>query len=897
MFLCSLCFFLLEYLVFFCCAVVVMSRCVLVSAAYDQQIRFFDVSSFCPAASFEVLDTQVNCLHLCGENRYLVMGGFCVIRVFDLAKGAGAGELESRRVPSGKFTPVLVAKHEAVGPVNFSSLGSFWMRKERGSFVAFSVGGVSQDESVPDLWGTNSMGFSSFCDGELGMVLFATGEDGSIRFFDFCLNSKELVVLKFIRTGAAVTCSALSPDFRFLLTGSQIGQVSVWHLPSIMIRCIFENRRRALPHLSSSLNEVAPCAPVNATTAVYKNGGNNIIAGNGQGKDAHGNALQHTAVYSNAPSARDKKNRNEVGLNSIVSEDQRKEEELFGSKPLQIISFPNDYSAVRSLAISSVGWWGAVAMHCGNLHFIGISKFASSDHPHKVNTSTSSSSVAQGTPRGSTDPCSPAVAATGKPSNLAQGGTETNASFTREPLVAHEGETAPKRENENSVLSSGIPRMRVSTNATAVEATTNPRSSMAEYSLGVGTQADAEENIIERQTSSACPHNHLSRENSKFSPDEAAANAELKLLRGLEGQKKGQGKWETDVGDDKGIDSELGNSQTNAFAPGGAAQVQVQKNKIQAEFQMEVLHSIQAHHKCILKVVIAPNNSMLVTCSADFTVGRFLIPKDLQTWRMTPQQKSTAEGDGKQGVKNLSSQKLPQLSASELSELPDSKMTAADKPNKDGAAVFENDNPSAPSQDSKESQGSAPSTSSSKPALKTSSEPSEGCKASISTPNGGVTTKEEAVQGGLESKLPDSLTKKTLYLNEEAAAGKQSGLQSSGDDTPYKLEDPSSTDPRRESRVGPSGLLPVEGQQQVSSVPSPFRFSSLQPLIGHSRWVWDAVFSECSSFLFTASSDASIRVWNLVSDTKDDSPKSDTVELHKKPVTTLLLYTERRKNK
>ena len=40
-------------------------------------------------------------------------------------------------------------------------------------------------------------------------------------------------------------------------------------------------------------------------------------------------------------------------------------------------------------------------------------------------------------------------------------------------------------------------------------------------------------------------------------------------------------------------------------------------------------------------------------------------------------------------------------------------------------------------------------------------------------------------------------------------------------------------------------------------------FSLLKTLTGHQRWVWDAVFSHDSDFLVTASSDQSLRLWDL----------------------------------
>ena len=40
-------------------------------------------------------------------------------------------------------------------------------------------------------------------------------------------------------------------------------------------------------------------------------------------------------------------------------------------------------------------------------------------------------------------------------------------------------------------------------------------------------------------------------------------------------------------------------------------------------------------------------------------------------------------------------------------------------------------------------------------------------------------------------------------------------------------------------------------------------FTLERTLVGHQRWVWDAVFSVDAAYLVTASSDATSRLWDL----------------------------------
>ena len=70
-------------------------------------------------------------------------------------------------------------------------------------------------------------------------------------------------------------------------------------------------------------------------------------------------------------------------------------------------------------------------------------------------------------------------------------------------------------------------------------------------------------------------------------------------------------------------------------------------------------------------------------------------------------------------------------------------------------------------------------------------------------------------------------------------------------------------------------------------------FIPLKSLQGHTRWVWDCAFSECSKVLVTVSSDNYVRLWTDLTELKR---KSDPLVGHQKPVTCVLFeYLEAKK--
>ncbi|RNF26240.1 WD repeat-containing protein wat1 [Trypanosoma conorhini] len=217
-----------------------MCAAFLISASYDKQIRFWDGASGRTVRCFSFQDSQVNALLLIPDTTYLAVAGFGVVRVYDIgspntaaaaaaaASGGGGGGASNQ-------APPLLSSYENQSAMNFTSLGSFPLHLKRGAASFF---GSSTDNSTSSLLnGTVELGSTqrplqdNTCV-ELSTALYATSEDGHIRFLN-ATNPNALQLIWDISTNVAITCSALSPDRQTLLTGSQIGRVSVWHLPTI----------------------------------------------------------------------------------------------------------------------------------------------------------------------------------------------------------------------------------------------------------------------------------------------------------------------------------------------------------------------------------------------------------------------------------------------------------------------------------------------------------------------------------------------------------------------------------------------------------------------------------------------------------------------------------------
>ncbi|KAH9589017.1 hypothetical protein LSM04_000334 [Trypanosoma melophagium] len=215
-----------------------MSAAFLISASYDKQIRFWDGASGRTVRCFSFQDSQVNALWLIPDTTYLVVAGFGVLRVYDIGASTNNNNNNNTGGGVGTQAPPLFSSYENSSAMNMTSLGSFPLRSLKAGDPLFGQSTEGSNSSLfnatVDLCATQRPHGEEYSTSEeLLTVLYATSEDGHIRFFSVNSATK-LKLLRDITTGAAITCSALSPDRQTLLTGSQIGRVSVWHLPTII---------------------------------------------------------------------------------------------------------------------------------------------------------------------------------------------------------------------------------------------------------------------------------------------------------------------------------------------------------------------------------------------------------------------------------------------------------------------------------------------------------------------------------------------------------------------------------------------------------------------------------------------------------------------------------------
>lgn len=148
-----------------------------ITASYDRQVRFWDPVSGRTIRNFVFQDSQINALSVSKDRCRLAVAGHGVIRYYDIAS-------------SSQYPPA-VATFECSAAANFTAIGHMPL------------------------------------DNGTGSLLYACSEDGVLRILD--PRQSTMSVLKECSANpVAITCATLSADGRLLITGSQIGKVSVW---------------------------------------------------------------------------------------------------------------------------------------------------------------------------------------------------------------------------------------------------------------------------------------------------------------------------------------------------------------------------------------------------------------------------------------------------------------------------------------------------------------------------------------------------------------------------------------------------------------------------------------------------------------------------------------------
>nr|CCC94557.1 conserved hypothetical protein [Trypanosoma congolense IL3000] len=687
-----------------------MCSAYLISASYDKEIRFWDGSTGRMVRNFSFQGSQVNAMLVIPDTTHLAVAGFAALRIYDM--GAEIGPAGGS---SGACAPPLFSIYENQYAMNLTSLGTFPVYPLRDG-----VSGVDAAEnSISSLFctgtelGTTSvLELTSTGSTELLTVLFATSEDGHIRFFN-ANSPTALNLLLDINAGAAVTCSAVSPDRHTLITGSQIGRVSVWHLPSIA-----------------------------AAAAQQTDGGN-----------------------KGAPLA---------------------------SKPLQEITFDGDYTAIRSIAVDPLARWAVAATNAGKLHFMRFGN-AQLLGPSQVSSEPSVKRVAED-----------------------DGSTE-------EEEVEQVGKEQSNQQVQQSVPASG--------SAESVTATVG--------SNGPSTRLAPSANTVRPSYSpTSCLHSEGNREGSSEVDDGAlvqpsAGNSEASPSVANELLETGTSTLNMDINKKPSTQALQSSSPGNIFS-------------IQQQFSMKVFYTFQAHHKYILKVAISPNMDLLVTCSADYTVGRFILPSILQCHDHT---------------KQVDASDHPAAGLGEL---------AAPDAARPVAASAEGNRTDIPRSVSL----LQPKTGESEPPCA----------------NAFMRTKEQDIP-------PRNVEENTKPIeastNDLVIADAQPTASTLGNSAEAVKKTGCSTDTAAENHdATPSTMANFPPLGCDGDAGDVLELRELKPLTGHTRWVWDCVFSDCGRFLFTASSDQTLRMWaSLLS----DRPQSTSFIGHMKPVVCCILYIERRK--
>ncbi len=346
------------------------------------------------------MDSQVNCMSLSPDRTRLAVGLCGRIRWFDYST----------------FAPVCVLEQTA------SSQQAF------GNFTSIVYVPLSQDASIAAL--------SSH-------VVLATNEDSFLRLVDARTAGQARLLREIATGGVALTCGTLFPDNSLYITGSQVGRLAVWHVPTII-------------------------------------------------EDAK------SAAGSNTP-----------------------------TKPLQDVSFRDDHAVVRSIGVSPLGNWVAVALNSGMVHAMRFSR----DVPIMM------------------------VAPSPIASAVASAVTATSPSGRRpadeSPIVPSDAEGL---EGGESSLSGG----GVAENPSIIRHTTPPGSANNASSLAT----------------------------------EGLLNASI-------------------------------------MSPTAPARPAAGLSPLQQHYQLEEFSAFRAHNKYILRCVISPNNQLLATCSADYTINLWQVPSSL----------------------------------------------------------------------------------------------------------------------------------------------------------------------------------------------------------------------------------------------------------------------------
>ncbi|CCW64695.1 unnamed protein product [Phytomonas sp. EM1] len=833
-----------------------MSGSIVISASYDKQVRCWDAATGRTVCCFTFQDSQINAIHLVCQTHYLAVAGFNVIRLYDMSDVScgniiGSQVLQQQQqmvtaAPGGQTVvapPPIFSLYETQGCINFTSLGSFPLlpRKnaveERNLYHNNIVSTEDSSLSTCEHDKSVSFAFSHAAitlkpnEKDLGhaadstrVILYATSEDGHIRFFD-AKAPNTMCVLRDITTGAAITCSCLSPDSRFLLTGSQIGQVSVWHIPTIITSIVREQQQQRYQTTS---------AQGGTFTEVFS-------------ADSQENP-ERTAVIGK-----------------------------FGRRPVHEFALEGDYTSVRSVSIDPLVRWFVVATNQGKLHFFRFT--------HDISLCGTKST--QGVQSLKSWVCGESTEATlaavpRAPHESAN--DEGNFSF----FLPHHGGAELKN---NSPFPQTIPREGISSSAFVADELSNcpkcsPDTDVATVhrsSRTANAQADSNARLGDFHGSStvfgAAPlhqSEHHQHHNSNNRNIFSASNTPQKLASRND---------RVNVTPQRRTPSP--GPLSSSLAVIGRLQFSLQK-----EMEFEEFYTFRAHHKYILKISISPNGELLTTCCADYTVGRFIIPEIMR------RRGSMVGGDTVQVLspERNSSMICPeqQTCAFKLSLAPTFHNEINDDNHTKEAVSKVSDplmcvdcasdvvrrstgNPNTPSKVAEATDIAHGNASDAGPGLQSTQSQQHQLQSINEVGTEGVLLSSNAHDKNNQREAP------LLTKGVGASIVNISPADEISHSTDFCDDSHHGGDMQLNNRKNENTIFP---NTQVKKNGLDLYFKPLPPLVDHNRWVWDCVFSDCSQFLFTVSSDCHVRMWSNIA---SDKPQSTVFVGHTKPVTAVLL--------
>lgn len=312
------------------------SNALLITACYDHNIRFWDPTSGRAIRSCMFQESQINCLAVSPDRTRLAVGGYNMLRLYDIGSAAQCPPAFANYEPD-----TFIGNITAVGFLPLRVLSEN------------SVSSASADNNNNS--GSSSSNNNNNNNGKLAWM-YICSEDGILRLLDPRAPQTVRFLHKFGAQGSpAINCATLSANYQLLFAGTQTGKVVVWHVPSLLHETILVLKKKGQQQgISSSGSSGAA--------------GSGSVVAPLSGLPPIPNATEAQFMFS--PQGR----------------------------PLQELFLMNDRSAVRSITVAPLVNWIAVATNHGNVHCLQLAKTSTTQRVGPNVSSSSTAAAAGGNP-------------------------------------------------------------------------------------------------------------------------------------------------------------------------------------------------------------------------------------------------------------------------------------------------------------------------------------------------------------------------------------------------------------------------------------------------------------------------------------------------------------------